>query len=150
MNGRVAALFSTLEPGERPILYGLEPLCKTSLFLAAGTVAAIFQSTLAYSLCAIGIALACGLIALKAYSFYNENSAMRFYMHIIAYDKQMPMVPVLMLIAVIAINLLCPPLAAALGACLGLCRAAILQGYQCLRLQGLEPPASGIVTMMPL
>jgi len=96
------------------------------------------ESTFAYSLLAIGVALACGLIALKAFSYYNEDSATRLCMTVIAFDMETSTSTYACVLVAVA-NIICPIAAAVIGAMLGLYKAVALKGDQCLRLQGSRP-----------
>lgn len=144
------AFFPTATTETRSHLYMLEPLAKASLLLVAGTIAAIFASTLAYSLLSVGISLLCGTIALKVYSLYNEEECVNLCMRVIELDQAHPMVPPLSLMATLAMNALCPPLCSVMGVALGAYGALLLRSKQCRRLQHCAAPPAQTETLIPL
>lgn len=124
---------STTEKESR--LYAFEPLAKAALFLLAGTIATLFQSTLAFALLPIGLAMICGSIAMRMYTKGHEEAAINFGLKVIHFDSEWPSVPTGILMVTLAANMIFPPLSALLGMVLGGYASILIHAKQCQRLQ---------------
>ena len=118
--------------------YFFEPIAKASLIVLAGVIAALFQSTLAFALLSIGIAMLSGIAAIKIYAAYYEEAAIDFCLKVIAFDSSLPWLQASMLLVTLALSALFPQASLLPGVCLGCYQGALLPAKQCQRLQAMQ------------